>query len=101
MLRKNLVIPWNSQVDTSEPLGEIHSRVTNNGVREHYRSVGGEFLVNKFGRRNILDRDPHRLEHHRPVSAIDLGAIQQLANLGPHLCLGKNNVPRFFQRRLT
>jgi hypothetical protein len=39
MLRKNPVMSWNSQVNTGEPLGEIYSRGTNNGMREHYRSV--------------------------------------------------------------
>jgi hypothetical protein len=39
MLRKSLVIPWNSQVNSGKPLGEIKSRATNNGMREHYRSI--------------------------------------------------------------
>jgi hypothetical protein len=39
MLRKNLVVLWNSQVNRGEPLGEIFPRGTNDGMREHYRSV--------------------------------------------------------------
>jgi hypothetical protein len=60
-----------------------------------------EFLVNKFSRRNVLDRDADRLEHDRPASAVNPGTMQQLTNLGTHLCLGKNNVTRFFERRLA
>jgi hypothetical protein len=39
MLRKHLVMHRNSQINTSEPLREIYSRGTNNGMREHYLSL--------------------------------------------------------------
>ena len=39
MLRKNQVIPWNSQVNCGETLGEILPRGSKDGMRERYRSV--------------------------------------------------------------
>ena len=58
---------------------------------------GGEFVIDKFRRRNILGSNTYRLEDQWPVAAIDLCTAEQLANLRGHMSLCKNNVTSLFQ----
>ena len=101
MLLQHVFIARNSQVTRGESLGKIASRDTNNGMLEHYRPSLSEFVVNEFGCSDVLNRDADRLEHHRPVSAVKLRAVQQLANFGTHLRMRKNNVSRLFHGSLA
>ena len=58
MLLQHLVIARNSQLNRGESLGEIFSRNTNNGVLEQLGVLSfHEFVVNKFGGSDVLNRD--------------------------------------------